>query len=206
MKCDKFLLFYILLFYPVLVEAQIDQKINIGINFSSAFHHYEDDDVNNPYYAGVNLSYEIDFFSYLGIQLGLKAGGFRQEIGYDYDLFVRKQILFNGSYYAPYVAPIVYLPVWYNEKSHQPCKLFLKFSPYYGKVTLKPTSRMKNSKFHFDYDIQLGYQYPVTDKWFIQAWVGYTSFDYGAVAFPPIDLNTSTPLEIGLGVCFSFRK
>lgn len=206
MKFIVFLVFYVTLFYPILSHAQINQKINIGIDFSSAFHHYDNDDVNNPYYAGANVSYEVDFSTYCGVQLGIKIGGFRHEIGADYDLVLNKHTLYNGNYYAPYLAPIFYLPVWYNEKYDQPSKFFLKFTPYYGKATLKSDGLGKRSKFYFDYDIQLGYQYPITQGWFIQAWVGYSSFDYGREASSSIDLNTSTPLVIGLGVCFDFKK
>lgn len=206
MKYIVCFILYVGLFYPVGSKAQVNQKINIGIDFSSAFHQYKDADINNPYYAGANLSYELGFSSYWGIQLGVKIGGFRQEIGYDYDLFQRKQILYNGNYYAPYLAPILYLPVWYNEKCDQASRFFLKVSPSYGKITLKSDDLRKKSRFYFDYAIQLGYQYPITQGWFIQAWVGYTSFDYGRAASPSIDLSTSTPLEIGLGVCFDFQK
>lgn len=198
--------FYVVLFYPAWSKAQIDQKINVGIDFSSAFHQYEEADINNPYYAGANVSYEFGFSSYVGIQVGIKIGGFRQEIGYDYDLFQRKQILYNGNYYAPYLAPIFYLPVWYNEKYNQPSRFFLKFCPSYGKITLKSDELRKRSRFYFDYAIQFGYQYPITQGWFIQGWVGYSSFDYGKAASPSIDWHTSTPLEIGLGVCFDFKK
>lgn len=206
MKYIVFFVFSVTLFYPVWSKAQINQKINVSVDFSSAFHHYQDDDINNPYYVGANISYELDFSSYLGIQLGIRVGGFRQETGFDYDLFQRKQILYNGNYYTPYLAPIVYLPVWFNERYDQPSKFFLKFTPYYGKITLRTEGFGKKSSFNFDYDIQLGYQYPITKGWFIQAWVGYSSFDYGIVSSPSIDLNTSTPLVIGLGVCFDFKK
>jgi len=71
------------------------------------------------------------------------------------------------------------------------------------KITRRSGSKVKG---HFQYEIKLGYQYPVNNKWAINCWLGYDTFDFSVIDPSVFQFKTSTPLQLGLGFNYIIKS
>lgn len=208
----KIALFLFAAIFFLSAMAQEGQKLNVGIDASFGLH-YSNKDINNPFAIGTSLGYEYDVNMFFGIEGGFRFGGFNQKVSfYDPNLGVdginsnnnsNAKDIYRGTFWAPYIAPKIYLPIGYDEKKDRARFVFLenRFSLTRAGLDLDKVTNMsgKAHKYMFQYEIRAGYQFPVDDRWAISCWVGYNTFDFGQIKPETIQFKNSTPIQIGIG-------
>ncbi len=201
------------------IIAQEGQKLNFGIDGSFGLH-YSNSEKSNPLAGGISVGYEYDFMFFFGIEAGLRVGGFNQKIKY-YDPNLGTDAagnnnisnikdIYRGTYWAPYIAPKIYLPIGYDEKRDRPRFIFIENRLSYTRMNLDldKISNKKGSahKYRLQYEIRAGYQFPVNDKWAINCWLGYNTFDFSKINSKIIKQKTSTPIQIGIGFNYIIKQ
>ncbi|MDU1890425.1 MAG: hypothetical protein E6767_07010 [Dysgonomonas sp.] len=205
----KQLFITLITFSSLFVMAQEGQKINAGVDLSWG-PHYFNSKRNNPVASGISIGYEFDYLFFFGLEVGLKGGIFNQKVEYeDINSIVRNDI-YKGSYWSPFIAPKIYLPVSYNNKIDRPRYLFLenKFSYTWMNMSSDRVEDLsKNAhRSRFQYELKLGYQFPINNRWAMACWIGYNSFDFSKVKPEQIKFKNSTPLEFGIGFNYIIKQ
>lgn len=206
--------------------TQEGHKINADIDLSFGIHYMNNkSDINNPMAIGGSLGYEYDFSTFLGVEIGIRGGGFNQSIGDDKGPNIGKELkslksslvgeeefksqnLYKGSYWAPYIAPKLYYPIS-EDKSGRERYIFLENRFSYTRASmdldkLNNTSSGYIKKF-LQYEIRGGYQFPIGDQWSIAAWAGYNTFDFGKIKPKSIKYKNSTPIQLGIGFSYIIK-
>lgn len=204
----------------VSVIAQEGQKLNMGIDMSFGLHYFNSER-NNPLAAGFSVGYEYDFIFFFGIEAGFRFGGFNQKVNYtDPNLGVggldnpskntHAEDIYRGTYWAPYIAPKIYLPIGYDENKDRPRFIYIENRFSYGRMNLNldKIENMEGSanKYRFQYELRAGYQFPVSDRWAINCWLGYNTFDFSKIKPESIKFKNSTPIQIGIGFNYIIKQ
>ena len=199
-------------------SAQEGHKLNTNIDFSFGPHYFSGEK-NNPLAAGLSVGYEYDFIFFFGIEAGFRFGGFNQKVKY-YDPNVNigetnlavqdSKDIYRGTYWAPYIAPKIYLPISYDDQKDRARFIYLenRFSYTRTSLDLDKITDMQGSthKYRLQYELRLGYQHPLNDRWALNCWVGYNSFDFSKVKPEDIKFKNSTPLQIGIGFNYILKN
>ncbi len=61
-------------------------------------------------------------------------------------------------------------------------------------------------KYRLQYEIRAGYQFPVTERWAINCWLGYNTFDFSKIKPEAIKFKNSTPIQIGIGFNYIIKQ
>lgn len=216
----KLLIIILFIVWFASLSAQEGQKLNLGIDMSFGLHYF-DSERNNPLAAGFSVGYEYDFIFFFGVEAGFRFGGFNQKVDYfdpnlglngldDPTKNIHSEDIYRGLYWAPYIAPKIYLPIGYDENKDRPRFLYIENRFSYGRMNLNldKIENMKGSshKYHFQYEIRAGYQFPVSDNWAINCWLGYNTFDFSKIKPEAIRFKNSTPFQIGIGFNYIIKQ
>jgi len=204
----KIIIFLLLAFFALSALSQEGHKLNADIDMSFGLHYF-DSKINNPLAGGVSIGYEYDINMLFGIEAGFRIGGFNQKAGYNDSPNISRDV-YKGMYWAPYIAPKIYVPIGYDEKHDRARFLFLenRFSLTHINLDMDKITNMEGnvSKNRFMYEIRAGYQYPINGRWAITGWVGYNTFDFSKVKPKVIKHKNSTPFQIGIGFNFIIKQ
>lgn len=205
------------------LQAQEGHKANLGFDISFGVQNNKDG-VNNPFAGGMSLGYEYDINMFFGIEAGLRGGLFNQSVGYDEgpnispkgfipkaaigETFNAKDV-YKGTFWAPYIAPKIYIPIGYDEKQDRGRYLYIENRFSYTRTNLD-MDRIENQagkkhKYGLQYEIRGGYQYPIDKRWAFNIWVGYNTFDFSKVKPEAIKFKNATPLQIGFGINYVIK-
>lgn len=217
-------LLLIALIFSASILGQEGQKANLGVDFSFGLQNNKDG-VNNPFAGGLSIGYEYDVNMFFGVEAGLRGGIFNQSVGYAQDpnidpkaqttQFIGQDNLnskdvYRGTYWAPYIAPKIYIPISYDEKHDRGRYIFIenRFSLTRTNLDLDKIENQagKTHKYGFQYEIRGGYQYPLDKRWAMNIWLGYNTFDFSKVKPEVIRFKNSTPLQIGIGVNYIIKE
>lgn len=202
-----------LLFSSIFAIAQEGHKLDLNIDASSNLNYAFDnkDGAKDPAALGMSLGYEYDINMFFGIEAGFRFGGFNQNIRY-YDPNIGTGLnepynytenAYKGTYWAPYIAPKIYLPIDYDDKRDRARYIFIENRFSYTRVNLDldKINDMKGSlhKFQFQYEIRAGYQFPIDEKWAMAFWLGYNTFNFSKVKPDIVKYKNATPIQIGVG-------
>ncbi|MBK5720552.1 outer membrane beta-barrel protein [Dysgonomonas sp. Marseille-P4677] len=203
------------------ITAQEGHKldINIDASFNMNYMFKNEDGIKDPAALGMSLGYEYDVNMFFGIEGGFRFGGFNQSVRY-YDPNLGTDVMNNpnsysknvykGMYWAPYIAPKIYLPISYDDKKDRARYIFVenRFSYTQVNLDLDEVSNMKGSthKFQFQYEIRAGYQFPIDTRWAMSCWLGYNTFDFSKVKPEAIEYRNSTPIQIGIGFNYIIKQ
>lgn len=209
--------FFILL-TSLSLTAQEGHKLNTGIDMSWGMHYFNSDR-NNPMAAGLSVGYEYDLIFFFGIEAGFRFGGFNQTVGYhDPNLGVDGigntngdvKDIYRGTYWAPYIAPKLYFPIGYDDKKDRARYVYLENRLSYTcmNLNLDKITNMDGSahKYRLQYEIRAGYQFPVNERWAINCWLGYNTFDFSKIKPEVIKFKNSTPFQIGIGFNYIIKQ
>lgn len=198
------------------LTAQEGHKINADIDLSFGLYYF-DNDINNPFAIGASLGYEYDVNMFFGIEAGFRLGGYNQKTGYykgpnilpDQNLKVaigdpeNPKTIYKGMYWAPYIAPKIYLPIGYDEGKDRPRFVFIENRFSYMRMSLDLGKANNSSgnlyKNRIIYEIRAGYQFPINERWGMSCWLGYSTFDFSEIEPSIIKHKNSTPIQIGIG-------
>ena len=211
----KTILLTAMLFLCLISKAQEGHKINAGFDLSFGLYYFGNSEKNNPNTITVNLGYEHNFSEYLGVEVGVKGGQFYQSLSY-YDPNIAPPTtgsgiennaltknVYKGDIWAPYIAPKLYYPLGDENKDGRSKYLYLenKFSYTSAKLKLDEIEGLQGSKTkrQVEYEIRLGFAYPISTNWLMNCWLGYNTFDFGRIAPDVIKFKNATPVQIGLG-------
>jgi len=201
--------------------AQEGHKLNLGIDFSFNMNYTFDSDekTKDPAALGFSAGYEYDVNMFFGIEAGFRVGGFNQNIRFDNpnqstDPVVNLQNHikdnYEGTYWAPFIAPKLYLPVGWSEKHDRPRFIYLEnrfsFSNIHLKLDKNFNNREAHNRFQFQYEVKLGYQFPIDDRWAMNCWLGYNTFDFSRVKPEAMRFKNSTPIQIGVGFNYIIKQ
>ncbi|MDR0823485.1 MAG: hypothetical protein LBN74_00195 [Prevotella sp.] len=193
-------------------SAQEGQKLNAGIDFSLGAHYFSGEK-KDPIAAGGSIGYEYDFAFFFGVEAGFRFGGFNQKVGYpDPNIGIGSindpngyysEDIYRGTFWAPYIAPKIYFPIGYDDKKDRARYIYIenRFSYTRMNLNLNKINEMAGSahKYRFQYEIRGGYQFPVDERWAINCWLGYNTFDFSKIKPEVIRFKNSTPIQIGIG-------
>lgn len=209
------------LLFSVLITAQEGHKLdfNIDASFNMNYMFRNKDGIKDPAALGLSLGYEYDLNMFLGIEGGFRFGGFNQSIQF-YDPNIapvnnqntnsRSKNVYKGTYWAPYIAPKIYLPIGYDDKKDRMRCIFIENRFSYTRVNLDldriSNQRGSEQKFQFQYEIRAGYQFPIDDRWAMSAWLGYNTFDFSKVKPEILEYKNSTPVQIGIGFNYIIKQ
>ncbi|MDR2956519.1 MAG: hypothetical protein LBV43_15710 [Prevotella sp.] len=216
-------LFILLFIISCSLFAQEGHKVNADIDFSFGIHYGHDSELNNPIAAGGSIGYEYDFNMFLGVEAGIRGGGFNQKVGFSDGPNIGQdglkstigmegtpETIYKGSYWAPYIAPKIYFPIGYDDKKDRGRFIFLenRFSYTRTNLNMDKVTNMNGSihKYRLTYELRGGYQFPVDDRWALSCWIGYNSFDFSKVSPKTIKHKNSTPLQIGIGFNYIIKE
>lgn len=205
-------LLWVILFIilPLFTFAQDGQKINAGLNMSFGSHYF-DGKVHDPVSRDLGFGYEFNYLFFFGLELGFKGGVFCQKVEYENNI-TEKSIrdTYSGNYWAPFIAPKIYIPVSYSRKHDRSRYIFLENRFSFTRMNLNMnkiegmTGNAHNNS--IQYEIKAGYQFPIGDKWGIACWVGYNTFDIAKVKPEVIRFKNTTPIQIGVGLSYLVKR
>jgi len=189
------------------IGAQEGHKLNTGIDMSYG-PHYFGSDRNNPLAGGISIGYEYDFIFFFGIEAGFRFGGYNQSVRYGENAEIKD--IYRGTYWAPYIAPKLYLPIGYDEKKDRPRFVYIENRLSYGRmnINLDKINGMEGSahKYELQYEFRMGYQFPISQRWAMNCWLGYNTFDFSRVKPETIKFKNSTPIQIGIGFNYIIKQ
>lgn len=199
------------------VHAQEGHKINASFDFSFGLNYFNSN-IENPTVIAANLGYEHNFTDYLGIEIGIKGGQFHQTVRYgnptispsgiDNNNSLSKNI-YKGNLWAPYIAPRLYYPLGEDNNKGRSKYLYLenKFSYTQSELKLDEIDNLRGtkSKSRIEYEIKLGFAYPIEDNWMINCWLGYNTYDFGRIKPEVIRFKNASPIQIGLGFSYIIK-
>lgn len=212
----KLVFFIITTVFSLNIIAQEGHKINAGIDLSFGLHYF-DSEINNPFAIGASLGYEYDINMFFGIEAGFRFGGYNQKIGYTKgpNILPEKGLkaaigdpanpktIYKGMYWAPYIAPKIYLPIGYDDKKDRARFVFIENRFSYMRMNLDLDNGNNTSenlhKNRITYEIRAGYQFPLDERWAMSCWLGYNTFDFSKIKPSVIKYKNSTPIQIGIG-------
>lgn len=199
-------------------SAQEGHKLNAGIDMSWGMYYFNSEK-NNPTAVGGSIGYEYDFIFFFGVEAGFRFGGFNQKVGYTDPNIGQGGIgetngdfkdIYRGTYWAPYIAPKLYFPIGYDDKRDRAQYLYLENRLSYTRMNLNldKITNMEGSahKYRLQYEIRAGYQFPVTERWAINCWLGYNTFDFSKIKPEAIKFKNSTPIQIGIGFNYIIKQ
>lgn len=217
----KTLVILYFLFSYLFIAAQEGHKLDINIDASFNLNYAFDDrdGIKDPAALGMSLGYEYDINMFFGIEGGFRFGGFNQNVRY-YDPNLGtggmdspnsySKNVYKGMYWAPYIAPKIYLPISYDDKNDRARYIFIenRFSYTQVNLDLDKINDMKGSarKFQFQYEIRAGYQFPIDNRWAMSCWLGYNTFDFSKVRPEVIEYKNATPIQIGVGFNYIIKQ
>jgi len=200
----QFLLTITLLMSCISANSQI-HKLNLGFDLSYGTHYYNQP-ISNPFMGSLSLSYGYDFCQYAGVAIGATGGGFMQYAEFGNAEFKQRYGLHEGVLFAPFIASKLYYDIIYNEKLRRSHYLFLESKFLFAHTRLNKSSTVLQTenvfKKHITYEIKLGYEYPINDNCNMYFCLGYNSFDFSVINPSEIKYKNSTPLQLGLGLCY----
>jgi hypothetical protein len=180
--------------------------MTLGLNYSFGWH-YTKSDINNPQAIGGIIGYEFTFFDFLGISTGVATGSFSQNIGYEIGDIRNLKNIYRSNFVTPYLSPKLYLEIGSDDKTSRAKNIYLENRFSYNKI-FHNTGFVDNSqssdKWRFGYSMFVGYLHPIKKRWYVDAWLGFNTLDYGRYlgGIEKKKLKTSTPFQIG--VSFSY--
>lgn len=214
------IIFFTLLLGTVQIYAQEGHKLNTGIDMSFGLHYFNSEK-NNPIATGFSVGYEYDFVFFFGIEAGFRFGGFNQKVNYhdpnlgvngldDPNRNTHSKDIYRGTYWAPYIAPKIYLPIGYDESKDRPRFIYIENRLSYGRMNLDldKIEDMQGSahKYRLQYEFRAGYQFPVSNRWAINCWLGYNTFDFSRIKPEVMKFKNSTPIQIGIGFNYIIKQ
>jgi len=218
MKKIELLLIIALFFCTVPILSQEGHKLNTGIDASFGLHYFNSDK-NNPVSAGISVGYEYDIIFFFGIEAGFRFGGFNQKVNFDTPtigmddfgkITTQSSDVYRGTYWAPYIAPKIYLPIGYDENQDRPRFIYIENRLSYGRTSLNvdKITNMTGSahKYGLQYEFRAGYQFPVSERWAINCWLGYNTFDFSRVNPEIMKFKNSTPIQLGIGFNYILKQ
>jgi len=200
--------------------AQEGHKLNVGIDLSLGMHN-SNSDPNSSVAAGGSIGYEYDFFIFFGVEAGFRFGGFNQTVSYyvdptigqgglDSEIHENFEDIYQSTYWAPYIAPKLYFPIGYDDSKDRARYVYLenRFSYTRMNLNLNKITDMEGSahKYKFQYEIRAGYQFPVSERWAINFWLGYNTFDFSKIKPEAIKFKNSTPFQLGIGFNYIIKQ
>ncbi|NDV94071.1 hypothetical protein D0T84_03945 [Dysgonomonas sp. 521] len=207
-----------ILFASLCATAQEGHKLNAGIDLSFGMPYFSSDR-KNPVAGGGSIGYEYDFIFFFGIEAGFRFGGFNQKVGYtdpnigqgeSGEVYGNFEDIYRGTFWAPYIAPKLYFPIGYDDKNDRARYVYLENRLSYTRMNLNldKITNMEGSahKYGLQYEIRAGYQFPVNERWAINAWLGYNTFNFGRIKPDVIKFKNSTPLQIGIGFNYIIKQ
>ncbi|WP_029904249.1 outer membrane beta-barrel protein [Prevotella sp. 10(H)] len=215
----KLLLFVILFLLAVYGLAQEGHKLNLDIDasFNLNYAFSNKDGIKDPVAVGASLGYEYDVNMFFGIEAGFRGGGFNQGIRYydpnfgldpmgDPQSFTKTT--YKGTYWAPYIAPKLYLPIGYDDKKDRARYVFIENRLSYMRINLNKAEGMTGNahKYRLTYEIRAGYQFPIDDRWAMSCWLGYNTFDFSKVKPEVVQHKNSTPIQVGIGFNYIIKQ
>lgn len=220
----KLIVLFFIAFVSGSLMAQEGHKINADIDFSFGLHYFNSkNDINNPIAGGLSVGYEYDVNMFFGIEAGFRFGGFNQKTGYYEGPNIGPgglkaaigepqypENIYRGTYWAPYIAPKIYLPIGYDDKKDRARFVFIENRFSYTRINLDldKANNMSGSmhKSRLTYEIRGGYQFPIDDRWGMSCWIGYNTFDFSKVKPSVIKYKNSTPLQVGIGFNYIIKQ
>ncbi|MFV0329771.1 MAG: outer membrane beta-barrel protein [Dysgonomonas sp.] len=214
----KLLLLSSALLLFIATSAQEGHKINAGIDMSFGMPYFNSDK-NNPIAAGGSIGYEYDFIFFFGVEAGFRFGGFNQKVGYPDpnigpgglgETNGNFEDIYRGTFWAPYIAPKLYFPIGYDDKKDRARYVYLENRLSYTRMNLNlnKITNMTGSahKYRLQYEIRAGYQFPVDDRWAINCWIGYNTFDFSKIKPEAIKFKNATPIQVGIGFNYIIKQ
>jgi len=214
----KLLLFILTFICSWFIHAQEGHKLVFDIDGSFGMQYISSSkDVNNPIALGVSLGYEHNVNLFFGVEAGFRVGGFEQSTGSESGPNINPgstlknttlsekttNTVYKGSYWAPYIAPKLYLPIGYDEKKDRGRYIFIenRFSYTRASIDKDKISNMSGGshKSFFQYEIRGGYQFPIAERWGMTGWIGYNTFNFSKINPDVIEFKNSTPIQLGIG-------
>lgn len=197
----------LLLIGSLQINAQEGHKLNTGIDMSYG-PHYFGSDRHNPLSGGFSIGYEYDFVFFFGVEAGFRIGGYNQSVRYGEKAEIKDT--YQGTYWAPYIAPKLYLPIGYDEKKDRPRFVYIENRFSYGRmnIDLDKINNMEGSahKYQFQYEFRAGYQFPISQRWAMNCWLGYNTFDFSKINKEVIKFKNTTPIQIGIGFNYIIKQ
>lgn len=215
----KILILLILALSISTLHAQFtEHKMNLGFDLGAGPHYFNSDRNNPVSYSGV-VGYEYLYLGILSAEVGVKVGGFNQTVGYlpssneDYPPLVGAEHwardIYRGFFIAPFIAPKIYIPVSEDHKLGRARKLFMenRFMYTYSKLDLNRIESQsgKKSNNHFDYEVRLGFLYPLSQSIDANFALGYSTYNFGRIDRKNIKFKNTTPISIGIGISYTFN-
>ena len=179
----------------------------MGLDYSFGPHYYNSN-IGNPFVGSFNLSYEYVLKKHFGVEIGAKCGGFYQNIEYGENEFKEYHEIYKGHSFSPFISPKFYYSIYNYDKFEHHGQIFLSIKLLYSFSKLK-LDRItdytgSSEKSHFNYEIKVGYEYPIDKDWRMSFWGGYNSFNFSKINPSIIKFKNSTPIQIGIGFHYLF--
>lgn len=219
MKKSLIILYFLSTVISITAQEGHKLDLNIDASFNMNYMFNNKDGIKDPAAIGMSLGYEYDINMFFGIEGGFRFGGFNQNVRY-YDPNLGTGIIdtpngysknvYKGMYWAPYIAPKIYLPIGYDEKKDRARYIFIenRFSYTQVNLDLDEVNNMEGSvnKFQFQYEIRAGYQFPIDQRWAMSCWLGYNTFDFSKVKPDVIKYKNATPIQVGIGFNYIIKQ
>lgn len=202
----------------IAATAQEGHKLNVGIDMSWGMQYFNNDK-KNPIAGGGSIGYEYDFIFFFGIEAGFRFGGFNQKVGYsDPNIGIggvgetngNFEDIYRGTFWAPYIAPKLYFPIGYDDKKDRARYVYLENRLSYTRMNLNldKITNMAGSahKYRLQYELRAGYQFPVNDRWAINCWAGYNTFNFSKIRPDVIKFKNATPIQVGIGFNYIIKQ
>lgn len=213
----KLVTLLVLILFSAAIFAQGEHKVNMGFDLGIGPHYFNSDRNNPASYAGV-VGYEYVYLGILSVEVGAKVGGFNQTVGYvpSYDPehpsfevsghWARD--VYRGMFFSPFIASKLYIPVSEDHKLVRSRKLFLenRFMFTHSRLDLDRFENVEGNRVnnHFDYEVRVGFLYPLSQHIDLSAALGYSTFNFGRIDRKNIKFKNTTPISIGIGVSYTF--
>lgn len=213
----RIILLLILVFSASVIFAQGEHKVNIGFDLGLGPHYFNSDRNNPATYAGA-FGYEYLYLGIISVEVGAKIGGFNQKVGYDtssdpdypapIDPAHWARDVYRGMFFAPFIAPKLYIPVSEDHKLARARKLFIenRFMFTHSRLDLDRLENIQGKRIdnHFDYEVRVGFLYPLSQHVNANVALGYSTYNFGRIDRKNIKFKNTTPISLGLGLSYTF--
>lgn len=197
--------------------AQEGHKLNFDIDtsFGLRYAFNSKGEAKDPYAVGASFGYEYDINLLFGIEGGVRGGVFRQKLNNNGYVIMGENgmpldnstTLYKGTYWAPYIAPKIYLPFGYDDNKDRARFIFIENRFSYTRANLYTNLAGGNMhKYMLQYEIRGGVHLPLNQKWAFSCWLGYNSFNFSKIKPGAFYFKNSTPFQIGIGFNYIIKE
>lgn len=185
------------------IISQNKHALGVGLDLSTGPHYYSKK-INNPLLLALNVNYNFTLKKYVYVGAGFKTGGFSHSISSGVEEYKRYSDLYKGNVFSPFITLGVKYNLFKNEKLGAYHFIFVENNLSYDIMKLNKyfTPVFQTSKEIFNYQIKLGYQYPLNNVCVLSFHIGYSTLDYSRIDRGSILVKSSTPLVLGLSMNF----